>query len=384
MATEIKEGTVSRSAAKGVEVDRIERELASMWSDAGDADADASSAGVTRACMLNLVVYTTPADDRDRLDDVLDEVNETHPGRTLVLVANREAATPGLDAYVSMRCRVLGGTGKQICGEQVTIDAAGPLVETASTAVAPLLVPDVPVYLWWKDIPHDEDPLFDRLSRMADRVVIDAAAFDHPCADLLRLAAMIGEQAPRLRVSDITWGRLTVWRTVLASFWDVPDYRPLLEGIERVTITYRPPAAAPGEVAPKALLIAGWLASRLGWDVERGRLSAGGEVADCQLRAQARAVVMRFERDNTGAGNDGRLVSVALSCGAGAATFSVALRDNDTRLVTEARVGSTRSLGRVLPYEVRGDGEYLGRELAILRRDTIYEAAVARASQLVG
>ena len=86
----------------------------------------------------------------------------------------------------------------------MTIEAAGPLVETASTAVAPLLVPDVPVFLWWKDIPHYDDKLFNRLSEMADRVVIDSASFDQPHQDLLRLAEIL--KSGKLHLSDIKVG----------------------------------------------------------------------------------------------------------------------------------------------------------------------------------
>src|SRR5882724_12187198 len=267
MRLETQASEVSLSASKGVDVDKIEKELASMWSGVSETGDLSNSAGITRACALNLIVYTTPWEDRGQLEDLLSRINEQHPGRTLILVAYRDIPTPRLEGYVSMRCRVLDAAGKQICGEQVTIEAGGVLIETAATAVAPLLVPDVPVYLWWNDIPHYEDKLFDRLSQMADRIVIDSAAFDRPYDDMMRLSQTISDQSRRMRVSDLNWGRLTSWRTLLASFWDVPDYHPLLSVIDRIVIEYRPPKDAPEEIAPKALLLAGWLASRLGWEV---------------------------------------------------------------------------------------------------------------------
>jgi glucose-6-phosphate dehydrogenase assembly protein OpcA len=191
MPLETQGSEITLSPAKGVDIKRIEKELAAMWSGAGEGSDTGDKLGVTRACALNLIVYTTPWDDRTRLEDLLDSINEQHPGRALILVAYRETGTPRLEGYVSMRCRLLGATGKQICGEQVTIEAGGPLVETAASAVAPLLVSDVPVYLWWKDIPHYEDKLFDRLAQMSDRIVIDSAAFDRPYDDLLRLARQL-------------------------------------------------------------------------------------------------------------------------------------------------------------------------------------------------
>src|SRR5258706_14175955 len=94
---------------KGVDVDRIEKELASMWSNVSDSNDESSQAGVTRCCALNLIVYTTPMDDRNQLEELLSRVNDQHPGRTLILVADRGTETSGLEACVSMRCRVLGG-----------------------------------------------------------------------------------------------------------------------------------------------------------------------------------------------------------------------------------------------------------------------------------
>src|SRR4051812_35668499 len=95
------ENTVSVSAAKGVDVGKIEKELAVMWKPAGDEEGSNAESGVTRACALNLLVYATVADDRSGIDEMLDVVNEQHPGRTLVLLADRAATEPKLDAYVS-------------------------------------------------------------------------------------------------------------------------------------------------------------------------------------------------------------------------------------------------------------------------------------------
>src|SRR6202171_2869385 len=382
MPIETQANAVPFSPSKGVDVAKIEKELASMWSSASDPENGTTRSGVTRACALNLIVYATPEDDRDQLEDLLGQVNEQHPGRILILVAHRETQEAGLEAYVSMRCRLLGGTGKQICGERVTIEARGPLVETAATAVAPLLVPDVPVYLWWKDIPHYEDKLFDRLSQMADRIVIDSAAFDHPYEDLLRLTKMIGDQSRRLRVSDLNWGRLTSWRTLLASFWDVPVYRPLLEKIDHVTIVYRPSSVAPDEIAPTALLLAGWLSARLGWQLREDRARSSEGNIECDLSAGDRPIVLSLIQDTAAERNDRMISSVILAAEKEAAAFSVALRAAGTKLETEAKIGAEHSLGRVLGYERRSDAERLSRELVFLGRDTIYEEAMVQAAHL--
>jgi glucose-6-phosphate dehydrogenase assembly protein OpcA len=382
MTLETHSSEISFSPLKGLDVKKIEKELASMWSGVSEGRDSNSSPCITRACTLNLIVYTTPADDRARLEDLLDQVNEQHPGRTMILMAHRDTATPRLEGYVSMRSRQLGGAGKQICGEEIWIEAGGPLVETAATAVAPLLIPDVPIFLWWKDIPHYEDKLFDRLAQMADRIVIDSAAFDRPYDDLLRLNSMIAERARQMRVSDLNWGRLTSWRTLLASFWDVQAYRPLLDEIDLATISYRSPNEAPEEIAPRALLMAGWLASRLGWEVV-GTTTPTDGVVKFELRAGDKSMAVVFELDRTAGLNDGMVSSVVISAGTGAARFSVAKRTDGTKLETEAQIGDEHSVGRVLAYENRTEANQLSRELGFLSRDAIYEAALSRAAELV-
>jgi glucose-6-phosphate dehydrogenase assembly protein OpcA len=382
MPLETQANTVNFAPAMGVDVEKIEKELTSMWSAASDP-AGHGGAGVTRACALNLIVYTTPQDDRNQLEDLLSEVNDGHPGRTLILIASRDTPAAQLEAYVSMRCRLLSGSGKQICGEQVTIEAGGALVETAATAVAPLLVPDVPVYLWWKDIPHYNDKLFERLARMADRIVIDSAAFDHPYVDLLRLNKTIRDESHPVAVSDINWGRLTSWRNLLASFWDVADYRPLLDAIDHVAIEYRAPSSDSEAIAPQALLLVGWLASRLGWEVMGKGKGSSEEIVGWEFRCGERTLTLSLVRDKSSRQNDGLISSIALVANSREGYFSVARPAGAGKLETEARIGTERSVVRVLAYETRSDAERVSLELTFMGRDAIYEEALVKAAQFL-
>jgi glucose-6-phosphate dehydrogenase assembly protein OpcA len=375
------ESTVQVSTAKGIDVGKIEKELAAMWKSSGEV-SDTES-GVTRACALNLLVYANAGDDRGKIDDTLDEVNEQHPGRTLVLLADREASEARLEAYVSTRCRPLSGSKKQVCGEQVTIEAAGGAVETVASAIAPLLAPDVPVFLWWKDIPHYEDNLFSRMTMMSDRVVLDSACFDHPHEDLQRLSQIIKEHPQFMTASDLNWGRLTAWRTLIASFWDVPDYRPYLDKLDRVTVEYDSPDFAPNEVAPKALLVTGWLISRLGWSIEEA--GGGGEsgAANFQLRAGERRLTVEFRATTRAGHDDGMLVSLALSSSEAGVEFHVGYSEDRKKLATEAKIDATHTVGRVLSYEEKSEGERLSRELALFKRDRVYEQALSSAAELI-
>ncbi|MDQ3804187.1 MAG: glucose-6-phosphate dehydrogenase assembly protein OpcA [Acidobacteriota bacterium] len=364
---------------KGVDAARLERELSAMWAEVSGGAGEESS-GVVRACALNLIVYAEGHEGRAAVDELLDEVIERHPCRALVLAADRGAPGARLDAFISTRCQLSPRGAKQICGEQITIEAAGQAVQTAWTAVAPLLVPDVPVFLWWKDIPHYDDKLFERLSALADRVVIDSASFDNPRYDLIRLSEIL--EGGRLRLSDLNWGRLTSWRSVVAGFWDVADYRPSLARVERVRLVYDPPDRAPGEVAPKVLLAVGWLASCLGWGAEPGGATFSDGRARLLLRAGERRVEVELEAGEDEAGRDGLITSLTLLTAAGD-EFRVALRAGEAKLETRARVGGGPPVGRVLGFEARREGRRLSAELDILTRDAVYERAVAFAARLL-
>jgi glucose-6-phosphate dehydrogenase assembly protein OpcA len=377
------ENIVSLSTTKGIDVGKIEKELAAMWKPAAQAEGSDAESGVTRACALNLLVYATATDDREQIYEMLDVICEQHPGRTLVLVADRVATEPKLDAYVSTRCRLLGGNRKQVCNEQVTIEAAGAAVDTVASAITPLLVPDVPVFLWWKDIPHYEDKLFNRMTAMSDRMVIDSSCFDNPHKDLLRLARMIRERPQFMSASDLNWGRLTAWRNLVASFWDIPDYRPYLDKIERIVVEYDPPCFAPDEIAPQSLLAVGWLASRLGWSIEGRGEREEKPGASFQLRASGREIKVLMQATEREGYADGILVSLTLSNGDASAEFRVAFSDDRKKLETEARVDGARTVGRVLSYEQKTEGQRLSRELSLFKRDLVYEEALASAAQLI-
>jgi glucose-6-phosphate dehydrogenase assembly protein OpcA len=367
-------GAVSIS---GIDVSKLEKELATMWQPAPNEDGTKAESGVTRVCVLNLIVYSSQREDQSEIDRLLDEVTEQTPSRAIILVVNREATDTKLEAYVSTRCQVGARGGKQVCGEQITIEASGPVIETVSTAIEPLLIPDVPVFLWWKDIPHYEDKLFNRLVGMANRVVIDSLVFDHPHEDLLRVAEIIQGRPQFMMVSDINWGRLTSWRTLLASFYDVPDYRPLLGQIDSVIVEYDPPDIAPDQIATQALLILGWVASRLGWRWSEETPRLEGQIKQCALQTSGnRGISLEFRPAPDRAGHDGLLASLTLRAEQAGAEFHVATNEEGTKLETEARLGDARHIGRVLAYEQKSEGQRLARELGILLRDQIYEEAV--------
>jgi glucose-6-phosphate dehydrogenase assembly protein OpcA len=363
-------------ATRGVDVAGLEKQLAVMWREM----AKGGDAGVTRVCVANLVVYVPDREERAGLEELLEEVARQTPSRVILLFAENESESR-LDAYVSTQCRAALKGRRQVCCEQVTIEAGGASVASVASAVEPLLIADIPAFLWWKDIPHDDDKLFARLVEMSDRVVIDSAAFDHPHADLSHVARLVAGRADVLMLSDLNWGRLTAWRNLVAGFWDVPDYRAHLDALDSIIIEYTPTASVPEEIAAQALLTAGWLASRLGWQPTDEKLTRDGNGFRVALDAGGRAINLELRAPGEGA--DGALRHVVLRSASGAAEFYAMLDESGTRLETSAKIGDALSVGRVLGYEAKSEGQRLSREMSILARDEVYEQAVAFAAKLI-
>ncbi|HYP02881.1 MAG TPA: hypothetical protein VER76_22045, partial [Pyrinomonadaceae bacterium] len=64
MSTQIPQSSAAKNASQGIDVGRLEKELAASWqSEAGEEES-----GMTRVCVLNLIVYAAHHEDRAEID----------------------------------------------------------------------------------------------------------------------------------------------------------------------------------------------------------------------------------------------------------------------------------------------------------------------------
>jgi glucose-6-phosphate dehydrogenase assembly protein OpcA len=373
------EQSAIRNPQSAINVGAIERELTSLWQQASE-DEDG---GIMRASTLNLLVFVTSQTDAARLDDTLTEVTASHPSRAILIIADRQSQEPALTAQVTSRCTLPTATSKQVCCEQVTINAAGSRVAEVPSAIAPLLVSDLPVYLWWNAVPRITDKVtFGRLVDFTDRVIIDSADFNDPHGDMASMATVLRETPRWTAISDLNWARLTAWRALLSGFYDISEYRPLLDALNHIVIEYSPATADTDGLSPRALLLGGWLASRLGWRLDRGSVS-GVESSVFEFEKDDRKVVLEFaptEREI----EPGRIAMVMMKSAADeSASFSVRRSSDAQRIETVVARGEERIAQRVLSYESLSESELIGRELEILGHDRVYEQAVIAAGEMV-
>jgi glucose-6-phosphate dehydrogenase assembly protein OpcA len=374
-----------------LDVQSVERELSRLWKEntgASEGEGEQESA-VMRARVLNLMVYTSREAALEEVNRMLGEITSAHPCRVIVMLAETGEPDEDIEMFVSAHCFSAGGEGiRNLCGEQLTLKACGRYTVELPSASVPLLVPDLPVFLWWRDAPRLGDETFASLMHAADRVIIDSVAFRNPYEDVLELVTLLGSRHQHAAaISDLNWARLTSWRTLLCGFYDVEEYRRGLEKIDRVRVEYVPHDFARGAIAPKALILAGWLASRLGW-----RLGAGQALSPLapsnewrvRLEKDGRSIELEFAAVERPAQMQGWIARLELSASEPTPARFVVLRSEDGRyLETEVTVDGETRPGRKLAGGDKSEAELLARELEIICHDRIYEEAIAAAAEML-
>lgn len=389
---------------KTLDVEVVERQLAELWKQTSGGVGPTDDFAVLRARVANLLIYVGNQALLTEVDGIVAELTAMHPSRVLLMLGEKQTADRDIEMSVETFCQTDKRTGeKRLCCEQITMKASGNFVRELPSAALPLVVPDLTTFLWWRHAlgPNSERPekVFGDLLRASDRLILDSAEFADPGSDLLALSKLFDDKIyAHVGISDLNWARLTSWRALLAGFYDVPAYQPFLERIERVRIDYIAPGMSPAAVAPQALLIAGWLASRLGWSLTSDQTPAANDVTlrfNFSIKDQdrspivregssGRAISLELNRVEHAEGKPGRLVQVELQANSRqAASFAVSRSSDNLHLITEARVGSDVHRRRVVPVRNRSAAQLLGREMEILCNDQIYQEAIAMAVRMI-
>ncbi len=271
MADPVTETQQSPAAAQPVDVGAVERELTRLWARSGPALGDEDP--VTRACMSNLIVYTRDEREAERLPEEIASIVQRHPARVLLLMGNAGAQPSDLEAYVSAVCFAAGG-GKQICSEHVTISAQSGAARRLPSTARSLLIGDLPTALWWSSIepPPAGGELFQELASMSGHVIYDSEGWLDPVRSVVSVANWATNERASTIVSDLAWRRLKPWRRLIGQTLDPAVEPGALESIDEVVIEHGPHAL------PKAWLLIGWLANRLGWRAMGGKVAPGVEV----------------------------------------------------------------------------------------------------------
>lgn len=321
-------------------------------------DLHAANESLAPARVLNLIVLV----DRDWKGEIanrLARVGRYHASRTL-LCAVEEGRTK-LDARATISYEA-PREGLGVMVEQVEIDLGPEHLARLDTIVDPVIVSELSTLLW---SPHGYEEAVNSLRHLIDVMLLDSDDGSEPSESLNRAAEFL--QAAY--VVDLAWLRTTPWRERLASSFDPPRRRAALDRIDGVNVRHRRSSTS------SAVLLIGWIASRLGWEVDslhevgRGSLEGVARAGEREITISLQTV----EQDAPG------LAGVTVAWGEG---DSLSLDRAEGGLCAREALGGEERVWQIMGAS-RGEGGILGEGVRqALLRDPTYGPALERARAL--
>ncbi len=293
----------------------------------------------------------------------LRQVGRAHAARTVVCAVEPRRTT--IDAVATIASDVHPQPGEfALLRETVVVDIGEGHLPNLDTIVDPLVVTDLPTLVW---SPHGYHDAVDALLSLAQVMLLDSV--DEPdIGDALSRARALLD---RVYVVDLAWLRSTPWRERVAATFDPAMLRPDLRTMSSVSVRHQPDSTV------AALLLVGWLASRLDWRVSPLLPRDGRLVGSAHARRQDVAIELEPARDMQVRGLAGLTLATAsgreLSLDRGQGGLQAHYRNarGDERRWTV--LGASRGEAGILGEGIR----------AAMLRDPIYAPALAAASALV-
>lgn len=338
----------------------IEKSLAELWR----GENKPGEKAVTRAALWNVIAHTWKSKQQSHASETLSRVAAAVPQRTIVIRSEPKEKTE-IASWISANCHMIGGA-KQVCSEEVAIVAGGEGVDRVPPLVNALLIPDMPVAVWWLgDLPDEHQVYVETLLDPADRLIVDSSHFDS--AGDMKLVSRIARQTTTAP-ADLNWVRLEEWRAATAALFDAPAVRERLHRIRRVRVV----AAASGNNfgdAAESLLFAAWLSVQSGHRVhDDGRVEAGSGALDYDLRPEA------WEKDT------GSLSRVEIGFDDG--NVATVVRDDDQHVLIAAIDGKSQVIDCVTRVRARGLDDLIVRQLKRPEADRLFVRVLPEAAKL--
>jgi glucose-6-phosphate dehydrogenase assembly protein OpcA len=334
----------------------------------------------TRTSVLTLVVVAPAAETAERAMATVSALAARHPSRSIVLSPSDPDGPTTFDAHIYAACQVRSQS--EICTEEILIKVGGELSQHLATAVAPLLIHDLPVVVWWPDDVPFGSKHFVELAEEADRLLEDSGQFRGDGVE--RLVGLRQVVADGLVVHDIGWMRGMLWRELLAGIFDHPLLTRELTSIRSVRIDI----AKPGRTVrlARAATFAGWLAAMLEWSVAEP-MTPDGDSFRGAFRVGKREIPVEFRPVTAGIDGSirsaGSLVRVELESSHARATTRVRVTRQSDHLLATADWNAAQVARRAARLDPFDEMPFLAEALDRTGHDRTFEKALDRGVKLM-
>lgn len=350
-------------------VESIESELKRAWAQLSSQAEEHDTAAPVKTSILTLVVIARGEAEITDARTTLQSLVRVLPSRVILVALGRE--TQELTASVSAHCSY-SLSEQASCYELIEIETNSSNLRAIPSILTQLEISDLPTFIWWIGSVNLQSPDFNRISSVGQRVIIDSARFNHPLESMRHYAEFMAHNQRDLAGTDLTWSRLLAWRELLAQSFDGSVAQGMLSSLQRVDMTYDPGYEA------DALLIAGWLTSRLGWEPDAASESQN-TITFSACDQDQRSVDFKLS-EITGAGIGLRSVRVVSHTGQHSSRVTVRRVDRQRAAVNIEMTGAPRQQ-RIVQCVTSTDEQVLGAELMQFSPDHVYEHALSHAAR---
>ena len=336
---------MSTAVISPAQPEQILKGLGKIWTSLGEEEKQHGKPTVLRACAMTLIVATDEADEGYFASQTISELMREHPSRGIVLaVSDHFDGEP--QARVLAQCWKPFGKAQQICCEQIEVKARSESWPKVGPILLGLIAADLPVVFWCRHgaaaTPEITEKQMDGLSSVRDlatKTVVDTQGL--PTKSAFELVTK-WRQHDRV-VADLEWTRLTPWREPIAHVFDNTARENKFSSFREIEVAYsnEKPSAA-------CFYMGGWLSAPYKAQVEFKRVEGFG--------AGLHSVTLRAANE----------------------TISLERTGKDCM-----RIFSTNGRERRYSYADPTVTTLLTEELSITGPDPVFDAAFARAQELL-
>jgi glucose-6-phosphate dehydrogenase assembly protein OpcA len=338
----------------------------------------------TRTSVLTLVVVAPRPENVDRAMAAVATLASRHPSRAIILSPSDPDGPASFDAHVYASCQLPDRGASEICTEEILVKIGGELAQHLSSTIAPLLIHDLPVVLWWPDDVPFGRPDFIDLTEECDRLFVDSGHFRRD--GLERFRGMADAVHHGLVVHDVSWMRLMLWRELLASCFDHPLLTRELKALDSIRVD----VARPGRDVrlSRGVLFIGWLMAMLKLSVEQPLSADDDGIWRAQLRGGRRNIGVEIhpvEVEFSGAVRAaGSVVRAEMSSSRPDSRTQVTVTRQADHLLATADWNGASISRRATQLDPFDEVPYLARSLDHTGHDRIFEKSLRKAVTLIG